>query len=210
MFLNDPHYIAKKIAITKHMEEHGLDDSLIPTELFSSDTTQPIKHCLVCDRYLLSPGTFYTIEKAIRQHVSMNHREVIFEAAVCQPCSETLHSALSLESRQRISHYFSKHLVTFKTNPFARPKIGDHEWMRRCAIKHTVLSDAPEYHIVALCEGNHLVPGHVPIVLSMEALQEIEALLSAQSRGEMDDFIGKYFTGPPEVSEILRKRLVLI
>jgi hypothetical protein len=36
------------------------------------------------------------------------------------------------------------------------------------------------------------------------------ALLSEKSLGEIDDFTGKYFTGPPEVSAILKRRLILI
>ena len=46
----------------------------------------------------------------------------------------------------------------------------------------------------------------MPFAVSLAAMDEIAALLSEETLGEMDDFIGTHFSGPPELADILLKR----
>lgn len=163
---------------------------------------------MVCDKYLLDEGTPYFIEKSIRQYPDMRAQEVIFEYAVCLQCSMAMSESLSEESRKRTSEYLMNH-AHFESrgerlSEMENPSIE--HWIDRCLLKDTPIAAAREYQIVAQCLGRKLQLHDMPFALSQEALEELAHLLSNETLDEMDDFIGKHFSGPPELAEILRKR----
>jgi hypothetical protein len=184
----------------------------IPKRLFSSDSGKPFSHCMVCNKYLLQEGTSYMIEKSVRQVPEMNVKETIFEYAMCVGCSVMMNESLSTESRQRIDKYFKTH-VDFserRKQLLTTKPVRLQPWISKCLLKNTPISKTREYQLVAECNGKNLVFTFMPFVLSLEAIDEITSLLSEKSLGEIDDFMGKYFSGPPEVSEILKRRIILI
>jgi len=184
----------------------------IPEALYSSDSGKPLDHCLMCNQYLLEEGTPYMLEKSIKQHPEMGLKETIFEYAMCMACAMKMHESLSVESRQRIGEYFARHAnFPERSKHFANQNTFDlNSWTAHCVIKDTPIAEASEYQIVAQCEGNNLMFTGMPFAISFAAMEEMSALMSAKSLGEMDDFIGKYFTGPPEVAALLRKKFILV
>jgi hypothetical protein len=50
----------------------------------------------------------------------------------------------------------------------------------------------------------------MPYGLCAEAMDEITSLLSEKSLGEIDDFMGNYFSGQPEIAEIIRNRSLIM
>lgn len=192
--------------------EETSDYIRIPKILHASDTKKMFDSCLVCGTYLLNDGTPYMIEKAIRQIPEMKVTEVIFEYAMCMKCAAQMNASLSEESRERINHYFASNtdLAARRSKLLERKSRRIQPWIDKCIIKNTPIKDSKEYQIVAQCDGKHLLFTYSPFAISFEAMDEIADLLSEKSRGEIDDFMGKFFTGPPEVSEILKRRLVLI
>lgn len=184
----------------------------IPKAFRSSETGKMFTHCMVCNKYLLEEGTPYMIEKAMKQHPEVNLKEVIFEYAICFDCSMTMSEAVSEESRNRINDYFSTH-VDFQGRLkmlLERKTRRVDPWINKCLVKGVSISQSPEYQLVGQCDGKHLLFMHMPFALSLEAMSEMHALLSAQTLGEIDDFMGNYFSGPPEIAELLRKRPVLL
>jgi hypothetical protein len=184
----------------------------LPEVLLSGDSGKPFSNCMVCDKYLLKEGTPYMIEKAVRQIPEMNIKETLFEYAMCMDCAMMMNNSLSVESRQRINQYFATH-VDFEGRSAALMNdqaLDVEAWIGTCLVKKTPVAKSSEYQIVAQCDGSNLVFTYAPFALCMEAMEEMTALLSEKSLGEIDDFMGKYFTGPPEVSAILKRRLVLI
>lgn len=184
----------------------------IPKVFHSFDTGKPFSHCLMCNKFLLQDGTAYMIEKAIKQHPAMKVKETIFDYAMCMECATMMNAALSVESRQRINAYFAAHanLAERRESLIKRKTLRVQPWLSRCVIKNTPIAKSPEYQLVAQCDGKHLLFTYMPFALSFEAMDEMSELMSEQSRGEIDGFIGQYFSGPPEIAEILRKRLVLM
>ena len=180
----------------------------IPKVFRSSETGQPIAHCMVCNRYLLEDGTPYMIEKAMKQYPDLKLKEVIFEYAVCFKCSMMMTEALSEETRQRVDDYFTRHVdfVKRRSNLLQRKTKRVQPWLSRCLIKDTPISASREYQLVGQFDGKHLLFTYMPFALSMEAMDEITNLISNKSMGEIDDFMGKYFSGPPEIAELIRKR----
>ena len=184
----------------------------IPKAFRSSDHDKPFDHCMVCNKFLLEDGTPYMIEKAMRQHLEMKVKEVIFEYALCVDCAIMLNSSLSEESKQRISDYFEKHgnVAARREKLLQRKTLRVEPWINRCLITDKPISTCAEYQLMAQCDGTHLLFTYMPFALSMEALNEMTNLLSEKSLGEIDDFLGKYFSGPPEVAALLRKRSAIL
>lgn len=160
---------------------------------------------MVCNAELLHDGFPYFIEKSVRHFPELGTSEVIFEYAICLSCSASLNAALSETSRQRMASYFAE----YGRFDARRQKLQDapvNEWITHCLIKDTPIANSPEYQVVAQCSGKLLVVHDMPFAVSLEAMDEIAALLSEETLGEMDDFLGKNFTGPPELAELLLKR----
>jgi hypothetical protein len=180
----------------------------IPDIFCSSETGYPIAHCMICDQYLLDDGKQYFIEKAVRQYPEMSAREIIFEYALCVDCALKMNASLSEESRRRTNEYLSRHArLSMRKNIFLSEEPPDlNAWIDHCRIKDTPISGSREYQLLAHCNGRNLMLGEMPFALSLEAMDELAQLLSAKSLGEIDDFIGKYFSGPPELASLLRKR----
>jgi hypothetical protein len=184
----------------------------IPPDLYATDTGKPLDRCLMCDTFLLEEGKPYMIEKSIKQHPELDFRETIFEYAMCMDCAVKMNDSLSVESRQRIGDYFATHAnLSERRETFVKDNTFELQpWVSRCIIKDTPISEAREYQLVVQCEGKNLLFTYMPFALSFDAMEEMTSLMSAQSLGEMDDFIGKYFTGPPEVAALLRRKFVII
>ena len=177
----------------------------IPPFLFSSDTGAPHERCMVCNTELLKEDFPYFIEKSVRQFPEFGTSEIIFEYAICLRCSASLNAALSETSRQRMTEYFARH-GRFATRREKLQHAPASEWISHCLIKDTPISKTPEYQVVAQCSGKKLVVRDMPFAVSLEAMDEIASLLSDETLDEMDDFIGKHFTGPPELADLLLKR----
>jgi hypothetical protein len=160
---------------------------------------------MLCNSDLLKEGVPYFIEKSVRQIPEFGTSEIIFEYALCLSCSASLNAALSETSRKRTMEYFAKHghFVARREKLLDAP-VSD--WISHCLIKNTPISVTPEYQVVAQCIGKRLVMHDMPFAVSLEAMDEIAALLSDETLGEMDDFMGKHFSGPPELAELFLKR----
>jgi hypothetical protein len=193
-------------------QPNAIEHIKIPKVLYSSDTGKPFEKCMMCSKFLLDDGTPYFIEKAIKQHPEVKVKEIIFEYAMCADCMVMMNQSLSEESRANINAYFEQHgnLAVRREKLLQKKTLRIDAWINRCVIKDTPIRQSGEYQVVAQCSGKHLLFTYMPFALSMQAMEEMTALMSAKSLGEMDDFIGKYFSGPPEVAELLRKRYVLI
>jgi hypothetical protein len=183
----------------------------IPEAFRSSETGTFFDRCLMCNQYLLDNDTPYMIEKAVKQHPELNVVEPIFEYAMCMSCAMKMHEALSVESRQRISAYFQSNVNFEKRHAeLLENKRDISDWISTCIVKNTAIAHSGEYQLVAQCQGKGLLLTAMPFALSLAAMEEITGLMSAKSLGEIDDFIGQYFSGPPEVAALLRKKFVLV
>jgi len=184
-----------------------MDSVPITEEFFNSETKAPFTTCLMCNGSL--EETMYVVEKSFRNIKALHTREIIFEYAMCMNCASAMHFELSEESRARIGAYMAAHVQRkeYSASSFEEEKKST---LGRCIVNSTLLEQSAEYSIYALCNGHQMLLGEFPYALSGEAQDEIMQLLSAKSLEVMDDFIGRHFSGPPEVMEILRRRPILI
>jgi hypothetical protein len=185
----------------------------IPKIFYSSETGKPFENCMVCNAYLLTDEMSYAIEKVVRQVPSLEIKEILFEYAICNTCMFTMYNRMSVESRKKIQEFYQKHDTQNKRRKDLAISQDNRtqSWIRYCFIHDTLISKSPEYQLTAQFTGKHLHQDHMPLAISFEAMEEMNSLLSDETRQEMDDFMGKYFSGPPEIAALLKnKRLIFI
>lgn len=196
------------------MEENSFEEGKreeglpIPSIFLNSDTNGPITHCIQCNYDLMQGDRYYMIEKVFKKYPQLEKTEVLFEYAICSHCYEKMRSQLSRESMANLSSYmmvntdFQAMQERIESNPEDPEK-----WLSHCMIKGTPKEDMMEYQMGACFKGGRLVTNFIPPFMIGElAIGEMNALLSKETKDEMDDFMGDNFGIPPE----LRKDFILI
>lgn len=167
--------------------------------------------CLMCSRELLTPDCEYLIERTFRVYRNPFREEVIAEYALCLNCAERMRRTMSRESLERITSYFQDRVDETKMRErFLQPGVRLQDLVSGCLLTGKSIKKEEHYSLQACCRGKEMVLGLFPYALSGAALEEMNELLSAKTREVLDDFIGRYFSGPPEVAEILRRRPILL
>ena len=169
----------------------------IPTSFHSVEHDGPFTKCLMCNGELVANGKDYMIEKVYRG------TEVILELAMCTDCREGCGKSMSVESMEAIQKYFESNLdaETRIRELYHAPSANTNNvdaWIETCVLKGKSIDDLREYQVIAYCNGNELIKGFFPIMISGDAVEEISELLSEQSKGWMDDFVGDNFGMPSE------------
>lgn len=192
------------------MEEHPKDEQGLPIpEIFlSSDTKSPIDRCIDCDHDLLKGDRYYVIEKVFKRYPAIEKVEVLFEYAICHQCYDQMKDKMSAESMQNLSSY----MMTNTDFNALHERINQHPddpeaWLDRCMIKNMPIEELSEYQMGAFFKGDQLMTNYLPpFMVGNLAMEEMNQLLSKETKDEMDDFMDDHFGVPPE----LRKDLVLI
>jgi hypothetical protein len=182
-----------------HSEDHH-----IWTEFLNSDTGTPFDSCMVCQSNVQKSGDDYFIERILRRVVVEEQSlvEPLFEYAICQGCAETLRQEMSSDSMRAIQTFFEAHLP-------AEPTPEGTDRLSHCLLTGKRIDSCTEFSYHAHCRGNHLIPSLFPYAISDEAMDQIAELLSEETLGFLDDFKGRYFTGPPAYRDLLNpKRLI--
>lgn len=181
----------------------------IPEEFYSFESNQPFANCLVCNTDLLSGDVDYFIEKAVRNYHEHNVSDVVYEYAICWHCAHDMNGQMSKESMQNIQDYFSGQSL-FMQN------LNDYNtsWQEKegklipdkCVITGEAKDHMDEYMIYGHFRGKAMVKSSMPYLLSGKVMDAVSDLLSNQTIDQLDDFMGEYFAGPPELEELLKPR----
>ncbi len=173
--------------------------TFVSEEYFSS--------CIICEKYLLDDSTEYVIEKVMKD----GYAEV--EYAMCLDCLEEMRKKMSEESLQRIGKYFDSHIDFYSKRVdlmLSRNNNVD-DYISTCLVNGRKISEFSEYQIFAHCRGHHLMISVFPYMISQPVTEEVQELLSAKTREELDGFTDDYFGLPPDLREIIRnKKLILL
>jgi hypothetical protein len=170
------------------MEEPNLipfDSGPVPKEFWSDYAEAPFEECCVCGRSLAE--TYYEIQKV------SNHRETILEMALCITCSHSLAGEYSTQSYTAIRSFLTAHL------DLSRPR-------EACTLCGERLAESASFSAGAVCSGQRLV--FPPIFVCSSCEEEIQELLSDQTRGAHEDFMNRTFPGVPADLD-LAPRLIL-
>lgn len=178
----------------------------IPRVFYSDMSAKPIEHCSFCAKSLLEDKVFYSIEKLIK-----NHR-VDFEYAICFDCSSQLKSEMSEESSRNIEKYMQNCGFVTKSQAimYSDDTFEVDDFLRACMIKETSVDELTEYQMIGVFEGNQISEQAFPLIIGAEAIEEMNALLSAKTRGEMDKYLDELTGLPPEFVELFKEKKLLL
>lgn len=187
-----------------HNEEPALIE--IPKIFFSDLTGTPINKCISCECDLLVEGTQYLIEKAIKPYKGHDSYSTIFEYAICMPCTHKMKNMISSKSMQRIMKYFQANLDVVGRQELMLK--GDYSsvnpWIEQCMVKGINISEISECQIYAQCNGENLMFGEFPYMVSGVALDEVVELLSAETLDDLERFKNEHVDGPSEFQDLLQ------
>lgn len=179
----------------------------LPEEFQCTGTGKPFQDCMICSDPLIESGKPYLIEKAVRHHREFGVDDIVFEYALCIECALEMQEKISPESREQIDNYFrgSKLDPTREENEFEPAEPRD---TKSCAVTGKNKSDCDHYQIFAFCQGNSLLQGQPPYMLSGDILMELQELLSEKTRDEFHDFTETYLGPSPEFEDLFRPKTV--
>ncbi len=154
----------------------GHEPKPIPPEFHSAYHEGLFPKCLDCEQPLLESQKFYEIQKIIKG------KEVIFEYALCQSCSENLTKQYSQESRQAMETFFVTHYRGWSDN------------FEVCHFCGSARSSTDEYLASAVCQGKEMF---FFIIFCQKCMEDLESRLSEKTKRVMGDFIENKFPGVP-------------
>lgn len=195
-----------------HNLDRGKEHREIPSIFYSDRDSKPFSHCISCEKYLLENGTLYVIEKAIKKYEKFKTTDTIFEYAMCLNCYYKVWESFSDISKTKMQDYFERNakLDTKKETLLKRGALKMDDLLSRCIIKGTPIDEASEYQICCQCDGKNILFGHSLFMISGEAVDEIANLLSNKTLGEIDGFMGEFFSWPPELKRSPRDQPVFV
>jgi hypothetical protein len=188
----------------------------IPGLFFDSLTGKPFQTCQVCQNKLLNTTKNYIIEKVFRKNIATGKIESVFEYAICLQCAEKLVESYSKESKENLQRYFQEHVRdTLQQNnqPVIESERDVQQILSQCSITGKQVTELDEYQIVGQFTGSYLNPFMAPFMIGSGSMDDVQDLLSEKTLDEIDDFTGKYLTGPPEFREFFkspRRRPILV
>ncbi|MCR9155358.1 MAG: hypothetical protein NXI09_14740 [Bacteroidetes bacterium] len=169
----------------------------IPEELYNEDSKKPHQHCKICAKDLQA-GEPYAIQKVFKNYPDQEQAQALFDFAMCQTCLQEARAELSKESRQNVDAFMLKGLQELNENEES-PK--DRYQSHRCTLSGKNLKEVGEYQLMAVCQGDQILES--PICLSDDILEEIQGLLSQESKDELNRFTENNFGWPPELKKAL-------
>ncbi len=154
--------------------------------------------CSVCNKKLLVDEVSYFIEKAYQKG------EVAFEYAMCDDCRMSMGEELSLESMMNLANYFMEHGDLIARRELLMDNFDNSvkPWINECLFTGKLRSECKSYQICAECDGENLVVSFLPFMISSEAIEEIQSLISKKTRDSFNGFIRDVLNPPVDFKDI--------
>ncbi len=176
----------------------------IPEKFHNTLEEHPFSHCQMCQKELLESNSEYLIEKAYRRFPDNDGEELIFEIAICLKCAMSMRSTLSRESLSNIQRFFFRKGLERRQNLTDSLEFSKNP-LRECLLSGKAVSEMSEYQIYAHCRGDEVVMDGGCYLLSDEIIEEMQSLLSKETRDELQRFSDDNFGIPPELKKLFSR-----
>ena len=103
----------------------------------------------------------------------------------------------SVESRERLAEFFERRVNIRQRSILLAFWPSPDPWIEKCAACQKSRHEMISYSIGGVLLGNEMQFDPYPLCLCGECEEEIQELLSKQTRGTWDDFVETHFEGPP-------------
>jgi hypothetical protein len=170
----------------------------LPTIFHSFEKESPFSECVACGRKLLVGGVTYFIEKAYRRG------EVIFEYAICDSCRCAANEMISLESMSNLGAYLAENIESFMSRGELLEGFDNsvQPWLKKCFFTETPRETCENFQICAECDGPNLVVSLLPMMISEEAAEIFQSLMSKRTRESFGDFTRETLNPPADFHDI--------
>lgn len=163
----------------------------------------PFETCLMCNEPL-AEEVLYTVTKVYKNYSQLNSKQLLFEHAICMSCVEKSRAELSRESLQALEEYQVGKMAE-------RMQVGDGEIdLNCCLFSRKAIAEEGEFGFYGVFQGRRPMLGSSPFAVGQTAMEEMQALLSQESRDTLDGFIDEFFSGPPELRALLKEKPVVL
>ena len=175
----------------------------IPKIFYDTVDEVPLRECNRCGKDLLESGEPYVIEKGFKR------KEVLFEHAICMQCAEKMKQELSKESLANIERFMMERAdFEGRMEELLDEDYSNEKWLGRCIISGEALEEQEEYQIQGMFVGDRMLTLQFPYMIGGKALEEMQELLSAETRDELDRIKDDLIKVPPEFEDILKPKFV--
>lgn len=174
----------------------------IPEKFHNSLKDQPFTHCKMCEKELIDSKEGYLIEKAFRRFPENNGEELIFEIAICMDCAMKMRAQLSRESIKNVNRYFQERT---QERSAEMGRFSEDELMNTCLLSGRPIEDTEEYQLYAHCRGGEISPMGGFYMLSGEVIEEIQDVLSPETKDELNRFSDDHLGTPPELQKLFSR-----
>lgn len=177
----------------------------IPPIFFPDGKEMPFCNCSICGKQLLKRGQTYMIEKAYKQDIETQERELIFEIVYCFECIEKLREELSEESKQKLEVFYKENIDFEKRHK----QLSEHElfetdiWLNNCVVSNKAIDEVNEFQIYALCDGGDILYHQTPYMICGEVIDQVTELISNKTLDFLNDFLLDHIDLPPEFADII-------
>lgn len=197
--------MADKLPEIRFTEHYGL----IPETFYCSDSNSTFQNCTTCGKELIDSNETYIIEKAIKNYQETNVKDVIFEYAMCIECLEKMRKSFSPESLERINNYILQNsdLENRRKSLIETDNLNFDDWISNCIVNNKSTDELPEYQIMCQCQGAFMLYTYMPYMLSCDAAETMQELLSQKTKDELRDFYNQNLSIPPELREIFNSKV---
>lgn len=175
----------------------------IDKAFYPFDSDEPFQSCTMC-KTEFGADTDFLVEKAVKG------TDVIFEIAMCIPCAENMRKQLSTDSVKRMEEYMAVVDFEGRSEYFLENQSDNvNDFIGNCLVTGEAIDKNEEHQIYAYCQGGEMIYSALPYAISGAVMEEIQELLSPETKQEMDDFMDQYLI-PDDLRDLLKGRPVLI
>jgi hypothetical protein len=175
-------------------------------ELFQSyDTNEPFAHCSMCERKLLLEDR-YAVEKVVKQNKVLNKSEIVYEYAICWDCVNEMSDDISEESKASILNLYESYNnnVAMKLDYLHRTeKYNIESWTERCTFTGKEIRLCNEFSVSGIIDRGGLLYEHSPMVVSDEFMEEMQGVLSKETKDSLNGLRDKILDGSPSLEDII-------
>lgn len=184
----------------------------IPKEFYPFESNKPFNECMVCGIDLTLGTTDYFVEKAVKNNVEYQVKDIVFEYAICSNCAHNMQQSISEESRESLQSFFvNQQDFMSKIQAFQQGEgEGIEVLLSKCSISNEPTSRMSEYMMYGHFRGDKMLTTTMPYIIGGVAMDELSQLMSNETLDEMDKFKNQYFGGPAELEDIWKGKPVFL
>ena len=184
----------------------------IPEEFYPFESTEPFSECKVCGLDLSLGTTDYFVEKAVKNNITYQVKDIVFEYAICSACAQNMQKSISTESMENMQAFFSNQQLFMSKIKAHQQGEGEpiEELLSKCSLHNDPITEMSEYMMLGHFRGDKMIASTMPYILGGRAMDQLSEIMSNETIDEMNRFKSEYFGGPIELEDLWKGKPVFL